>query len=42
MRLVARGKRLEDYYTIRDYGLQSGDNVHMVLALRGGIPLTEL
>ena len=36
-RLIFRGKQLEDGRTLSDYSVQSGDVVHLVLRLRGGM-----
>ena len=39
-RLIFSGKQLEDGKSLRDYGIQDGANIHMVLRLRGGANIT--
>jgi ubiquitin C len=36
-RMIYTGKQLEDDLTIRDYGVNDGDTVHLVLRLRGNL-----
>jgi large subunit ribosomal protein L40e len=35
-RLVFGGKQLEDDKTLRDYGVENGSTMHLVLRLKGG------
>ena len=35
-RLIFNGKQLEDGHTLRDYNVEDGSNIHLVLRLRGG------
>ena len=34
--LIFSGKQLNDDKTLKDYGIEAGQTLHMVLALRGG------
>ena len=36
-RLIFNGKQLENGHTLKDYNIEDGSNVHLVLRLRGGI-----
>ncbi|KAK2720597.1 hypothetical protein QYM36_004472 [Artemia franciscana] len=36
-RLVFNGKKLEDCYTLKDYNIQDGGKIYLVLRLRGGM-----